>query len=294
MPFTNPIVGGTELIIESIKSPNYETGVTGWSINRDGTSEFANATVRGTFIAGPLASRTVINEDGISVRDYTVDPGDEPTGVDTVTGVNMPTELSTHYENEDFTLGGGHLYYSHATNAYWYDAVAFNFTTSEGIRVSGRVLNGTVTEISRVGNGTPPPLSLRERQRAVCDSPSSPTSTTWSDVSGCTISVETTAAIVQWEAFYHADFQQIGGSNTTTVVRLLEDGSAGSHAQCIFNPGNTSTAGPTHRIGGVTQSADGIWTPGTHEVKLQTHRADGVGTNRVNSVHTNLYLKLYY
>src|SRR6266540_2524625 len=39
-PFTNPIVGGTALVRPAIKSPNYVPGVSGWSINRDGSAEF--------------------------------------------------------------------------------------------------------------------------------------------------------------------------------------------------------------------------------------------------------------
>lgn len=49
MEFGNPIVGGTDLIREAIKSPNFssdpEDGVTGWSINRDGTATFYNLVI---------------------------------------------------------------------------------------------------------------------------------------------------------------------------------------------------------------------------------------------------------
>lgn len=48
MTFSNPIVGGTTLIRPAIQSPNYIPGSTGWTINKDGTSEFNNVTVRGT------------------------------------------------------------------------------------------------------------------------------------------------------------------------------------------------------------------------------------------------------
>lgn len=43
----NPIVGGTTLIREAIRSPDYVPGVSGWTINRDGTVEFNNAVIRG-------------------------------------------------------------------------------------------------------------------------------------------------------------------------------------------------------------------------------------------------------
>jgi len=50
MAFNNPIVGGTTLIREAIKSPNYVPGVSGWSINKDGSAEFNDVTIRGSLI----------------------------------------------------------------------------------------------------------------------------------------------------------------------------------------------------------------------------------------------------
>jgi hypothetical protein len=54
MAFSNPIVGGEggELKRDSIKSPNYIPNVQGWSINRDGTAEFNDVTVRGDLLIG--------------------------------------------------------------------------------------------------------------------------------------------------------------------------------------------------------------------------------------------------
>lgn len=43
------IVGGTVLRIPAIQSPNFITGVSGWIIKQDGTAEFDNLTIRGTF-----------------------------------------------------------------------------------------------------------------------------------------------------------------------------------------------------------------------------------------------------
>jgi len=48
----NPIVGGTILRIPAIQSPNYVAGTSGWAIFQDGTAEFNNVTVRGTFETG--------------------------------------------------------------------------------------------------------------------------------------------------------------------------------------------------------------------------------------------------
>ena len=45
----NPVVGGTALRRAAIRSPNYVAGLTGWTINIDGSAEFNNLTIRGTF-----------------------------------------------------------------------------------------------------------------------------------------------------------------------------------------------------------------------------------------------------
>ena len=50
--FQNPITGGQGALIRpAVKSPNYVPGVSGWTINRDGSAEFNNVTVRGTIVA---------------------------------------------------------------------------------------------------------------------------------------------------------------------------------------------------------------------------------------------------
>lgn len=49
--FNNAVVGGSDDLIRSaIQSPNYVTAVSGWTINRDGSAEFNDLTVRGTVV----------------------------------------------------------------------------------------------------------------------------------------------------------------------------------------------------------------------------------------------------
>lgn len=46
--FSNPVVGGGgKLIRESIHSPDFVTGTTGWSVNSDGSAEFNDVTLTG-------------------------------------------------------------------------------------------------------------------------------------------------------------------------------------------------------------------------------------------------------
>lgn len=50
MAFGNDVVGGITLVRPAIQSANYVPGVSGWSINRDGSAEFASGTFRGPVI----------------------------------------------------------------------------------------------------------------------------------------------------------------------------------------------------------------------------------------------------
>lgn len=48
MPWRNPIVAGEELALNSIRSPDFVTTVSGWTINRDGSAEFNDVLIRGS------------------------------------------------------------------------------------------------------------------------------------------------------------------------------------------------------------------------------------------------------
>jgi hypothetical protein len=45
----DPVVGSTILRRPAIQAPDYVPGSTGWTINADGSAEFNNLSVRGSF-----------------------------------------------------------------------------------------------------------------------------------------------------------------------------------------------------------------------------------------------------
>lgn len=60
--FEHDVAGGNgNLVITSIQSPDFETGEQGWQIRKDGSAEFNNLTIRGTFNGTDF----VINSSGI-------------------------------------------------------------------------------------------------------------------------------------------------------------------------------------------------------------------------------------
>jgi hypothetical protein len=53
MGFRSSILAGTRLIRQAIQSPNFTAGVSGWSVNKDGSAEFNDVTIRnGEIISG--------------------------------------------------------------------------------------------------------------------------------------------------------------------------------------------------------------------------------------------------
>lgn len=61
MPFRNGILAGTTLVRERINSPDYVAGSSGWTINKDGSAEFNDLSLRGSItITGDAQSSNYI------------------------------------------------------------------------------------------------------------------------------------------------------------------------------------------------------------------------------------------
>jgi hypothetical protein len=74
MPFTNPVMGGKDIVRAVMQSPDFSiAGKTGWAIMRNGDAYFFNVTAEGT-----VTSNTVVvagSGDGIFVYNGTPGPG---------------------------------------------------------------------------------------------------------------------------------------------------------------------------------------------------------------------------
>jgi hypothetical protein len=86
--FQDELAGGIVLIRPALQSPDYEAGVSGWSINQDGSAEFNNITIRGgagvpAIIVGPEGEPQVIiyNNGANGVIEFpTGDPNESSPG----------------------------------------------------------------------------------------------------------------------------------------------------------------------------------------------------------------------
>lgn len=83
--YANSILGGaSRLIRKAIQSPNFTAGISGWSINKDGSAEFNNGTFRGTITASAFIIR---NSFGAIVFQILASNGTELTYADTGSAV---------------------------------------------------------------------------------------------------------------------------------------------------------------------------------------------------------------
>jgi hypothetical protein len=66
--FSNPVVAGTVLVRQAVQTPNFVAGVSGWQIARDGSAEFNDLSVRGTFATGPDGINPYLTINDVSDR----------------------------------------------------------------------------------------------------------------------------------------------------------------------------------------------------------------------------------
>jgi hypothetical protein len=82
--FQDELAAGIVLVRPALQSPDYDTGVAGWSINADGSAEFNNITIRG----------------GAGVPAIIVGPEGEPQVIIYNNGANGVVEFPTNDPNE--------------------------------------------------------------------------------------------------------------------------------------------------------------------------------------------------
>jgi hypothetical protein len=100
MGFTNALTGENgSLIYPQIKSPDYAAGVAGWEIRKDGSAEFNNLDVRGTFVG----SDYVINDLGLFVYNGTPTAGNLILSIASVAGVDT---FGNAYGSGLYMIGG--------------------------------------------------------------------------------------------------------------------------------------------------------------------------------------------
>lgn len=119
MGFQNPIVGGTALRIPAIQSPNYSAGSAGWIIKIDGSAEFNNLTIRGTF----QGTNFILNTSGLFIYSGTPANGNLIATIAPASGTdsfgNAYLDGVVSYQGSGFTgLAAGNLWLGLIADGY--------------------------------------------------------------------------------------------------------------------------------------------------------------------------------
>lgn len=139
----NPIVGGTVLRIPAIQSPNFVSGVSGWTINADGTAQFNQLTLIVQATAAAVLIYNGVAALGTLIGSWAGTAGTDPYGNAYPAGINATNG----------TLSGITINLSTLLNSFIQQGTITNST------VSGSVINaGTMTDtkitFTQTGLGT--------------------------------------------------------------------------------------------------------------------------------------------
>jgi hypothetical protein len=120
-PTQQPMFFDTQgnLLIGGVHSPNYVSGIAGWAVNQDGSSEFSNATIRGTL----LGVNFIANSKGFFFYNGTPAAGNLIGSIAAAAGVddfgnafsrvfNVGSQTSSHFGVD----GTGIVYFVNAAN----------------------------------------------------------------------------------------------------------------------------------------------------------------------------------
>lgn len=190
MSFEDPIVAGEELVVDSIQSPDFAAGSTGWSINRDGSAEFNEAALRGQLqvggsafpyqlFGGPIPTEIEFDPDGFPVL-----------GIAHRIVINADQEIIRCYSD---TSGGPPF---SPKIEFWEVAIDRNAASPVMWRSSQRVSNGTSEPIFRTDIG-------------------------WSDAVDWAAHLRT---VYRWSALYIGSDSNIAGSQNPSQAPLFVDG----------------------------------------------------------------------
>lgn len=128
MGFSNSVVGGITLVRPAIRSPNYVTGVSGWTINIDGSAEFFNAVIRGDLQAGGVAP---------NARMEFADTTHIPADLQAFYGGTIVAALLFWFNN----AGTGYSFIATSNTDALYYGTSSSGTVREAFRFTGAVAN---------------------------------------------------------------------------------------------------------------------------------------------------------
>ena len=234
----DPVVGSTILRRPAIQSPNYVAGVSGWSINADGSAEFNNLTLRGTFDGNDW----ILNSNGFFL--YSGAPAAGNLAVSIVPGTGTVTDPEGNTAQPGVsayaTVGGDRIAVQLGLGSFAGSPAAGLFTHDQTSPATsdpfaGSLGNGTAVLYSGQSTGLATGSGIEAEDSVV------------SGVAGGEVSVVAGLFIVQQNA-------QVDG-NLVVAGSLSVNGSTNTTTNGVSSPGTIGTSGPASAGTAHTHSA---------------------------------------
>lgn len=290
--FRNPIVAGINLIREAIRSPNYVQGVSGWTINKDGTAEFQDLTARGEIVGEGIATdvfpnrRILISSDPTWVgpdarttvfflRDGDPDTDAVPDGV----ASSIISQAPADPDLRELTINSGSLhsaytnYQGHETDPTQATVEIgasgdINLIAARDVAADVFVQLGLLGAVNRVATG-----GSFQLVQANASAPLT-LATGFNDVVGASVTFTTVNPNALILILGNGAFTITTGTATgIAIIQALVDGA-------ILGSNGLFPAAAVGRGTTTTIEVDTIAAPGSHTVKLQARKnlAGAVGT----------------
>lgn len=255
--FNNPVVGALNLIRKAIRSPDYQAGVSGWSINQDGSAEFNNAGFRGDVTVGSAT--------GKQVHIY------NNAGVGTVEFLN--NDSATETSRAKFTAGLGSSSDGNVSVVNMASGSQSNHATSTFTIASASQISGSVKPFMQfndtIGGGNPIVLVV-DRSTFVTNSGSfqSNASQVTFGNAGSNLIFSASNFVARFGSAWYGSVNITPVANTPTGVTITGIGPVSNLGTLVgFTTPNTSVPGTTVTgtgISGITATQCTVWLTRTN------------------------------
>jgi hypothetical protein len=296
VPFGNPILSGLQLIRQAIQSAGFVAGLTGWSINRDGTAEFNSTTIRGslTVVFGDGSEMDVNGTDGIAlfnasdveVAQLTINSFDPNYSQFSVNRILI--------NDLDLSNNAYVIVASDGTSVFretLVDNGGGAFDVRWGFDTDARLIlesNAAAADVDIINNGSRVAQADLVQSNTVRATAPLVLTTVFADLTGVTWTFTTLHANAVCQATGWIDNTvavAIGGGGVT-IGELVVDG-VNQTGEILGDAAsvNRSTVGQSWTV---TLAA-----AGAHTIKLQGRKSINAGTVTANSAHTSVTATVY-
>lgn len=292
MTFRSSIVRGVTLVREAIRSQNYVANTSGWTINADGTSEFSDTVIRGSFevdfpggggaFIGPNEGIVIFNAADDDVVQLHLNSFDDTVGE--ISSNTLTLFDAGGLDQIELLNAGNNTCFAAIIDPT--DITVFHFRgTTGGLHLES---NTVADDVDFQNNGSRIAQANLVQNYAPNISASQALTSVLVDLAGVTQTFTTLYNNAQ--VIVHATIDNTVtaaiGAGGVTAGSLMVDGVA--QTRQIIGDAATINRGHVSQQWLVT-----LATAGSHTIKLQARKTINAGTVTANALHTGMTLTVF-